>query len=170
MENGHGLPHARGEPFDQFERQEVWRLAENAVTSEQDRVVLRETFVYDLPPRAILRRHPDLFTDAHAIYTTKRNLTGLGSFLVIALVGLVLASLVNLFLQNSVFDFQISAAGVLIFAGLTAYDTQRLKFTYYNLGGDQRSMAVATNYGALQLYLDFINLFLFILRMMSSRR
>jgi DNA-directed RNA polymerase specialized sigma24 family protein len=60
--------------MDQFQRQEVWRLAETAVSSEQERVVLRETFVYDLPPRAILRRHPDLFADAHVIYTTKRNL------------------------------------------------------------------------------------------------
>jgi DNA-directed RNA polymerase specialized sigma24 family protein len=60
--------------MDQFQRQEVWRLAETAVVSEQERVVLRETFVNDLPPRAILRRYPDLFADAHAIYTTKRNL------------------------------------------------------------------------------------------------
>jgi len=60
--------------MDQFQRQEVWRLAETAISSEQERVVLRETFVYDLPPRAILRRHPDLFADAHVIYTTKRNL------------------------------------------------------------------------------------------------
>jgi DNA-directed RNA polymerase specialized sigma24 family protein len=59
--------------MDQFQRQEVWRLAEAAVVSEQERVVLRETFVYDLPPRAILRRHPELYADAHAIYTTKRN-------------------------------------------------------------------------------------------------
>jgi DNA-directed RNA polymerase specialized sigma24 family protein len=58
----------------QFQRQEVWRLAEGAAVNEQERVVLRETFLYDLPPRAILRRHPDLFADAHAIYTTKRNL------------------------------------------------------------------------------------------------
>jgi len=60
--------------MDQFQRQEVWRLAETAVASEQERVVLRETFVYDLPPRTILRRHPDLFADAHAVYTTKRTL------------------------------------------------------------------------------------------------
>jgi DNA-directed RNA polymerase specialized sigma24 family protein len=59
--------------LDQFQRQEIWRLAEGAVASEQERVVLYETFVNDLPPRAILRRHPDLFADAHAIYTTKRN-------------------------------------------------------------------------------------------------
>jgi len=60
--------------IDQFQRQEVWRLVETAVASEQERVVLRETFLYDLPPRAILRRHPDLFANAHAIYTTKRYL------------------------------------------------------------------------------------------------
>src|ERR1043165_1862408 len=60
--------------MDQFQRQEIWRLAEAAAVSEQERVVLRETFLYDLPPRAILRRHPELFADAHAIYTTKRNL------------------------------------------------------------------------------------------------
>ena len=60
--------------MDQFQRQDIWRLVETAITSEQERVVLRETFVYDLPPRTILRRHPDLFADAHAIYTTKRNL------------------------------------------------------------------------------------------------
>src|SRR4029079_8368422 len=60
--------------MDQFQRQEIWRLAERAVASEQERVVLRETFVNDLTPRAILRRYPDLFADAHAIYTTTRNL------------------------------------------------------------------------------------------------
>jgi hypothetical protein len=60
--------------MDQFQRQEIWRLAETAIANEQERVVLRETFVYDLPPRAILRRHPDLFADAHAIYITKRHL------------------------------------------------------------------------------------------------
>ncbi len=60
--------------IDQFQRQEVWRLVEAAISSERERVVLRETFLYDLPPRAILRRHPDLFADAHAIYTTKRYL------------------------------------------------------------------------------------------------
>jgi FtsH-binding integral membrane protein len=103
-------------------------------------------------------------------YTTKRDLSGFGSFLVIGLVGLMLASIVNMFLKSGPFDFVITIGGVLIFAGLTAFDTQKLKHTYYELGGDQRSMAVATNYGALSLYLDFINLFLFILRMMSSRR
>ena len=60
--------------IDQFQRREVWRIAERAAVSEQERVVLHETFVYDLPPRAILRRHPELFVDAHAIYVAKRNL------------------------------------------------------------------------------------------------
>ena len=60
--------------------------------------------------------------------------------------------------------------GVLIFAGLTAYDTQRLKMTYYQLGGDQAAMGVATNYGALSLYLDFLNMFLFLLRIFGGRR
>jgi hypothetical protein len=60
--------------MDQFQRQEIWRLVEGAITSEQERVVLRETFMYDLPPRTILRRHPELFADAHTVYTTKRNL------------------------------------------------------------------------------------------------
>ena len=67
-------------------------------------------------------------------------------------------------------SFAINVIGVLIFAGLTAYDTQRLKLTYYRLGGDQAAMGVATNYGALSLYLDFLNLFLFLLRLTGGRR
>ncbi len=102
-------------------------------------------------------------------YTTKRDLTGFGSFLIMGLVGLLLASIVNIFLRSDMMSFIISVAGVLIFAGLTAFDTQRLKHTYYALGGDQRSMAVATNYGALSLYLDFVNLFQFIMSLMSRR-
>jgi FtsH-binding integral membrane protein len=102
-------------------------------------------------------------------YTTKRDLSGFGTFLIMGLVGLIIASVVNMFMKSDMMSFIISIAGVLIFAGLTAFDTQRLKGTYYQLGGDQRSMAVATNYGALSLYLDFINLFQFILSMMSRR-
>jgi FtsH-binding integral membrane protein len=102
-------------------------------------------------------------------YTTKRDLTGFGTFLMMGVIGLVIASVVNMFLQSSMMSFIISVVGVLVFAGLTAFDVQRLKFTYYQLGGDGRSMAVATSYGALSLYLDFINLFLFILRLMSPR-
>ncbi len=103
-------------------------------------------------------------------YTTKRDLSGFGSFLVMGLIGLVVAMLVNMFLHSGALDFAISAIGVLIFAGLTAFDTQRLKMTYYQLGGDQAAMGVATNYGALSLYLDFLNLFLFLLRMFGGRR
>lgn len=68
------------------------------------------------------------------------------------------------------FSFIISALGVLIFAGLTAYNTQRLKMTYYQLGGNQVGLGVATNFGALTLYLDFLNLFLFLLRFTGNRR
>lgn len=103
-------------------------------------------------------------------YTTKRDLTGFGSFLMIGLVGLIVASLVNMFLHLSAIYFIINIVGVLIFAGLIAYDTQRLKMTYYHLGGDQTAMGVATNYGALSLYLDFINLFQFLMSLMGSRR
>jgi FtsH-binding integral membrane protein len=103
-------------------------------------------------------------------YTTKKDLTGLGTFLLMGLFGLVLASLVSLFWHPPGFSFVISAAGVLIFSGLIAYDTQNLKMTYYQLGGDTGSMAVATNYGALNLYLNFINLFQFLLQFTGSRR
>ena len=72
--------------------------------------------------------------------------------------------------MNSMMNFIISVLGVLIFAGLIAYDTQRLKMTYYELGGDQSAMGVATNYGALSLYLDFVNLFMFLLRLFGDRR
>jgi FtsH-binding integral membrane protein len=103
-------------------------------------------------------------------YTTKKDLTGFGTFLIMGLFGLVLASLVGMFWHPPGFSFVISVAGVLIFAGLIAYDTQNLKMTYYQLGGDVGSMAVATNYGALRLYLNFINLFQFLLQFTGSRR
>lgn len=102
-------------------------------------------------------------------YTTRRDLSGFGTFLLMGVVGLVLASLVNLFFASSVLGFAISLLGVLIFSGLIAFDTQRLKTDYYALQGDQRSMAVATTMGALSLYLNFVNLFQFILSMMSGR-
>lgn len=95
-------------------------------------------------------------------YTTRRDLSGFGSFLIMAVVGLVLASIANLFFQSSLMSFVISVLGVLVFSALTAFDTQRLKQDYYTLAGDQRSMAVATNWGALSLYLNFVNLFQFI--------
>jgi hypothetical protein len=103
-------------------------------------------------------------------YTTKRDLTGFGSFLMMGLWGLVIAMLVGMFWHPAGFSVIISALGVLIFAGLTAYNTQRLKMTYYQLSGNQVGLGVATNYGALTLYLDFLNLFLFLLRFTGSRR
>jgi FtsH-binding integral membrane protein len=103
-------------------------------------------------------------------YTTKRDLTGMGSFLIMGVWGLLLASIVNIFLNAPMLYWIINAAGVLIFAGLTAYDTQRLKMTYYAIGGDEAGKAVATNYGALSLYLDFINMFQFLLAFLGVRR
>jgi uncharacterized protein len=103
-------------------------------------------------------------------YTTKKDLTGFGSFLIVGLIGLVLASLVNMFMQSSMMHFIISVLGVFIFAGLIAYDTQRLKMQYYELGGDTASMGVATNFGALSLYINFINLFQFLLSIFGNRR
>ncbi len=103
-------------------------------------------------------------------YTTKKDLTAFGSFLIVGLFGLIIAMVVNMFIQNSMMSFIISVLGVLIFAGLIAFDTQRLKMTYYELGGDQAAMSVATNYGALSLYINFINLFQFLLSIFGDRR
>jgi FtsH-binding integral membrane protein len=103
-------------------------------------------------------------------YTTKRDLSPIGSFLIMGLVGIIIASVVNIFLHLAAMAFIINILGVLIFAGLIAYDTQRLKMSYYQLGGDQTAMSVATNYGALSLYLDFINLFQFLLALLGNRR
>lgn len=103
-------------------------------------------------------------------YTTKKDLTAFGSFLIVGLIGLVIASVVNLFVHSSMIQFIITVVGVFVFAGLIAYDTQRLKMSYYEMGGDQAALGVATNYGALSLYLDFINLFLMLLRLFGDRR
>ena len=102
-------------------------------------------------------------------YTTKRDLTGFGTFLIMGVIGLVIASIVNMFLQSSMMSFVISVIGVLVFAGLVAFDTQRLKNMYYQLGDNERAMSVATTFGALSLYINFINLFQFILSLMSPR-
>lgn len=102
-------------------------------------------------------------------YTTKRDLSGIGVFLFMGVIGIIIASIVNMFVQSTMMSYIISVAGVLIFAGLTAFDTQRLKYMYYELQGNARGMAVATTQGALALYLDFINMFMFILRLMSPR-
>lgn len=103
-------------------------------------------------------------------YTTKRDLSGMGSFLIMGVIGLVLAMIVNMFLQSPALMFAISAIGVLVFAGLIAYDTQRLKTTYYALGGNEAAMSVATSFGALSLFINFINLFQFLLMFMGVSR
>ena len=102
-------------------------------------------------------------------YTTKKDLSGLGTFLIMGLIGIIVASLINLFLQSSMFSMIISAVGVLVFAGLTAYDTQKIKNMYFEIGQSEfRGKSVIM--GALTLYLDFINLFLFMLRFMGGNR
>ena len=101
-------------------------------------------------------------------YTTKRDLTGMGSFLVMGLFGLILAMIVNIFLGSSALQFAISAIGVLIFAGLTAYDTQKIKEMYFE-GDDVLVAGRKAIMGALTLYLDFINLFQFLLSFLGNR-
>jgi hypothetical protein len=103
-------------------------------------------------------------------YTTKRDLTAMGSFLIMGLWGLIFAMVASFFFHSGALVFAINLIGVLIFAGLIAYDTQRLKLTYYQLGGDTAAMSVATSYGALSLYLNFINLFRFLLYFMGGSR
>jgi len=102
-------------------------------------------------------------------YTTQRDLTGIGSFMFMGLIGIIIASLVNIFLKSTGLDWAISIIGVIVFAGLTAYDTQSIKEMYSpmddgTVGGRKAVM------GALRLYLDFINLFLMLLRLMGDRR
>jgi FtsH-binding integral membrane protein len=102
-------------------------------------------------------------------YTTKRDLSAFGSFLFMGLIGLIIASLVNMFMQSSMMQWVISVIGVLIFTGLTAYDTQRIKESYY-VGDDGAMMGKKAVMGALSLYLDFVNLFLMLIRLMGDRR
>ena len=102
-------------------------------------------------------------------YTTQRDLSPIGSFLVMGLFGLILAMVVNIFLKSTGLDFAISAIGVLIFAGLTAWDTQKIK-EMYSANDDGTVSGRKAVMGALTLYLDFINLFLFLLRFMGDRR
>jgi FtsH-binding integral membrane protein len=102
-------------------------------------------------------------------YTTKRDLSGFGTFLIMGVVGLLVAMLINLFLQSPAMMLAISAIGVLLFAALTAYDTQKIKSMYaYVAGTDMMGKVVIM--GALNLYLDFINMFLFLLSFMGDRR
>jgi FtsH-binding integral membrane protein len=102
-------------------------------------------------------------------YTTKRDLSGLGTFLIMGVVGLLVAMLINLFLQSSAMAMAISAIGVLLFAGLTAYDTQKIKSMYAYVAGTEM-MGKAVIMGALNLYLDFVNMFTFLLSFMGDRR
>jgi len=101
-------------------------------------------------------------------YTTKKDLSGWGSFLLMGLIGIIVAMLLNIFFQSSVMSLVINILGVLIFAGLTAYDTQRLKTDYQYLRGTE-FVGKAVILGALSLYLDFINMFQFLLSFMGSR-
>lgn len=102
-------------------------------------------------------------------YTTKRDLSAFGSFLIMGVVGLFVASIVNIFLQSTMMHMVISAVGVLLFAGLTAYDTQKIKDIYNSLDSSEVAGKKAIM-GALNLYLDFINMFMFLLQFLGDRR
>ncbi|MCX7880671.1 MAG: Bax inhibitor-1/YccA family protein [Ignavibacteria bacterium] len=102
-------------------------------------------------------------------YTTKRDLTKLGSFLIMGLFGVIIAIIINIFLSSSALNFAISIIGALIFVGLTAYDTQKIKNMFYELSGDNEALGRYSILAALMLYLDFINLFLFLLRLFGRR-
>ena len=105
-------------------------------------------------------------------YTTKKDISAWGSFLIMGVIGLIVAMIVNIFLQSAALDFAVSALGVLIFAGLTAYDTQKIKTMYLQVaqqGGMTEQLGKMAIFGALNLYMDFINLFMFLLHFMGSR-
>jgi hypothetical protein len=104
-------------------------------------------------------------------YLTKRDLSGMGTFLMMGLIGLIVASIVNIFLGSSALHFAITVIGLLIFAGLTAYDTQSIKNEYIEHAtyGDQEWLGKSAIMGALRLYLDFINMFMFLLQFMGNR-
>jgi FtsH-binding integral membrane protein len=101
-------------------------------------------------------------------YTTKKNLSGFGTFLIMGVIGLLIASVVNIFLGSSTLQLVVSFLGVLIFAGLTAYDTQRIKSEYVHFAGHE-SIGKLAIMGALSLYLDFINMFQFLLSFLGNR-
>ena len=102
-------------------------------------------------------------------YTTKKDLSGFGTFLIMGVVGLLVAMLINIFLQSTMMQLVISAIGVLLFAGLTAYDTQKIKSLYFHVAGTD-FVGKSVVMGALTLYLDFINMFTFLLQFMGDRR
>ena len=104
-------------------------------------------------------------------YTTRRNLSGLGRILIMALIGLIIATLVNIFVKSSGLQTILNYIGVLVFVGLTAYDTQKIKFMFKQAGGEvNESTQKLALLGSLTLYLDFINLFLYLLRLLGDRR
>ena len=102
-------------------------------------------------------------------YSTKSDLTSMGSFLIMGLIGLIVVSLVNIFVRSPAIDFATSFIGIAIFMGLTAWDTQKLKTIYYSSGGGEMGQKMAVM-GAFTLYLDFINLFLYMLRFFGDRK
>ena len=102
-------------------------------------------------------------------YTTQRDLSQFGSFLFMGLIGIIIAGLVNLFLQSSAVQFAISVIGVIVFTGLTAWDTQQIKEMYY-VGDDGEIAGKKAIMGALRLYLDFINLFMMLMQLLGTRR
>ncbi len=104
-------------------------------------------------------------------YTTKKDLSGWGTFLMMGVIGLIVASIINIFLQSPALYFAVSAIGVLIFAGLTAFDTQNIKNTYLSMAasGNDEWLGKAAIMGALNLYLDFINMFMFLLQFLGNR-
>jgi len=104
-------------------------------------------------------------------YTTKKDISGWGSFLIMGVIGLVVASIINIFLGSPAIHFAVSILGLLIFAGLTAYDTQNIKNTYlqHAHSGDTEWMGKAAIMGALSLYMDFINMFMFLLQFLGNR-
>lgn len=129
-------------------------------------------FVYSMESIAVVfLSTTGLFaTMAIAGYTTKTDLTKLGSILMIGLIGIVIASLINLFMGSPSVNYVISILGVIIFTGLTAYDVQKLKLLGQQVGGDSQMARKLGIMGALTLYLDFINLFMFLLRLFGGRR
>lgn len=102
-------------------------------------------------------------------YTTKKDISGWGSFLFMGLIGVILAIVVNIFLQSPAIAFAISVIGVLVFAGLTAYDTQRIKDEYYLLAGNSEAVAKASVFGALSLYQNFVGMFVYLLQLFGAR-
>lgn len=103
-------------------------------------------------------------------YTTKKDLSAFGSFLIMGVIGLFVAGIVNMFLQSPMVHFVMSAIGVFVFAGLVAFDTQNLRRTYYAVAGNAELAGKASVMGALSLYLDFINLFQFLIQFLGDRR